>query len=68
MVEIMEAMVFAPANGPVQQYVESGRGHWSDMQTAGQVDWCWLRQNRNLGSTDSVVEGRRAIKLNDDER
>jgi hypothetical protein len=54
----MEAMVFAPVNGPLQRYVESGRGHWSDMQTAGRGDWCRLRQNRNFGSTDSVVEGR----------
>lgn len=57
-VELIEAMVFARANGGVQQYVEGGRGHWSDMQTKGASDWCWLGQNRKLGSTDRMVEGR----------
>jgi hypothetical protein len=60
MVELIEAMVFTRANGGVQRYVEGRRGHWSDMQTKGRNDWCWLGQNRKLGSTDRMVEGRRS--------
>jgi hypothetical protein len=52
--------VFAWTDGRVQQYVEGGRGHWSGMQKTGRSDWWWAQQNRNLGSTDSVVEGRRS--------